>query len=80
MLFPIRCGKDLGGGEYQLPVLVLCCDVGPAPRGGAERLVLTWRDLRMLLHEMGHALHNLCSRTTYQHLWGTRWVYGAPER
>jgi len=35
-------------------------------------LTLSWRELRTLVHEAGHALHNACSRTRYQHLWGTR--------
>lgn len=35
-------------------------------------LTLSWRELRTLVHETGHALHNACSRTRYQHLWGTR--------
>lgn len=33
---------------------------------------LSMRELRVLVHEMGHCVHNLASRTTYQHLWGTR--------
>ena len=77
--FPIRCGRSLsaatapGGAAYQLPIMALLVDFGP---GRPERLSLGYRDLRTLLHELGHCCHNLASRTRYQHLWGTRWGGG----
>ena len=39
-------------------------------------LLLTWREFRTLMHEMGHAVHSLVSRRRYQHVWGTRCVSG----
>jgi hypothetical protein len=65
----------IAGGSYQRPVLVLVtsCSGGSAL---AEEPVLTWRELRTLMHEMGHAVHNFVSRTHFQHLWGTRWGIG----
>jgi intermediate peptidase len=76
VLFPVRCGRQLPGGSYQLPVLVLAADFGSPPDadGGeaGDPAVLSFAQLRTLLHEMGHAVHCLVSRTRYQHLWGTR--------
>jgi intermediate peptidase len=68
--FPIRCGRSLGpNGQYQLPVMALLADFG---LGRPESICLTYRELRTLMHELGHCCHNLASRTRYQHLWGTR--------
>ena len=67
--FPIRCGRSLGVDSYQLPILALLADFGP---GHPSQISLGYRDLRTLLHELGHCFHSLASRTQYQHLWGTR--------
>ncbi len=55
-------------GRYQQPILVLVSSCG----NGDSKPILSWRELRTLVHEMGHAVHNMVSRTRYQHLWGTR--------
>jgi hypothetical protein len=55
-------------GSYQQPILALITPCGPSP----DRLAFTWRELRTFVHEMGHAVHNMASRTHFQHLWGTR--------
>jgi len=55
-------------GSYQQPILALVTPCGPSP----DRAAFTWRELRTFIHEMGHAVHNMVSRTRYQHLWGTR--------
>ncbi|GAX79131.1 hypothetical protein CEUSTIGMA_g6571.t1 [Chlamydomonas eustigma] len=86
--FPIKCGRSLsrhlpqtGDDEevdkavqsceaaYQLPIMALLADFGS---GDPNSLTLSYRELRTLLHELGHCCHNLASRTRYQHLWGTR--------
>ncbi len=59
------------GGPRQLPVMALLASAtGRCPSTGVP--ALTYRELRVLLHELGHCVHNLLSRTKYQHLWGTR--------
>ncbi|KAG2434975.1 hypothetical protein HYH02_011974 [Chlamydomonas schloesseri] len=59
------------GGPRQLPVMALLASAtGRCPVTGVP--ALTYRELRVLLHELGHCVHNLLSRTKYQHLWGTR--------
>ncbi|GLC42091.1 hypothetical protein PLESTM_001284900 [Pleodorina starrii] len=73
--FPITCGRELppsrGGGGRQLPVMALLASAsGTCPSSGQP--ALSYRELRVLLHELGHCCHNLLSRTKYQHLWGTR--------
>ncbi|KAF8055907.1 OCT1 [Scenedesmus sp. PABB004] len=76
ILYPVRCGRELTGGEYQQPVLCLVGNLssasaasGTADMGATQ---LSWREFRTLLHETGHAVHSLVSRTRYQHVWGTR--------
>eukprot|EP00798_Chlamydomonas_sp_ICE-L_P019775 gene19775-26465_t len=65
------------GGDYQLPIMALLCDFGGSTM---EDAYLNYREMRVLLHEgiarvllheLGHCMHNLLSRTRYQHLWGT---------
>jgi mitochondrial intermediate peptidase len=68
--FAIRCGCALGvnSTEYQLPVIALVCNL-QAPQGP-----LSHGEVETLFHEFGHAIHSLLSRTTYQHVSGTRSV------
>ncbi|GIL91162.1 hypothetical protein Vretifemale_18866 [Volvox reticuliferus] len=73
--FPITCGREVpptrGGGGRQLPVMALLASAsGTCPTTGKP--AMSYRELRVLLHELGHCCHNLLSRTKYQHLWGTR--------
>lgn len=51
----------------QLPVVVLTSNIS-----GDNAAKLTYDQLENLYHEFGHALHSLLSRTTFQHLSGTR--------
>ncbi|GFR47668.1 hypothetical protein Agub_g9412 [Astrephomene gubernaculifera] len=84
--FPITCGRQLPadrnprqqqpqqqqqGPPRQLPVMALLASAsGRCPATGQQ--ALSYRELRVLLHELGHCCHSLLSRTKYQHLWGTR--------
>ncbi|EFJ50295.1 hypothetical protein VOLCADRAFT_88756 [Volvox carteri f. nagariensis] len=81
--FPITCGRQLsppssssssssrGDGNRQLPVMALLASAsGTCPASGQP--AMSYRELRVLLHELGHCCHNLLSRNKYQHLWGTR--------
>jgi len=69
--FTVRCGCVLVGTsatpEYQTPIVALVCNM--APHGGS---VLNHHEVETLFHEFGHALHSLLSRTTFQHVSGTR--------
>ena len=69
--FTVRCGCVLQGTsatpEYQTPIVALVCNM--APQGGS---VLNHHEVETLFHEFGHALHSLLSRTTFQHVSGTR--------
>jgi intermediate peptidase len=68
--FTVQCGCVLGGTslkpEYQTPIVALVCNM--APQGP----LLNHHEVETLFHEFGHGLHSLLSRTTFQHLSGTR--------
>ncbi|KZO96541.1 mitochondrial intermediate peptidase [Calocera viscosa TUFC12733] len=56
-------------GKYQLPIIVLMCDVG-ASRSLPS--LLTWPEVETVFHEMGHAIHSMIGRTDYHNVSGTR--------
>lgn len=72
--FTVRCGCLLDGTsakpEYQTPVVALVCNITDS-KGGTPGL-LNHHEVATLLHEFGHALHSLLSRTTFQHVSGIR--------
>ena len=67
-----------GETSRQLPLVALVFNFPPPATGLVDSLSapaepqLSLGDLSTLFHEWGHALHSLLSRTTYQHLSGTR--------
>ncbi|KAL6775933.1 hypothetical protein ACKKBG_A19135 [Auxenochlorella protothecoides x Auxenochlorella symbiontica] len=63
--FVLRCGRGHGTDAVQTPVLALVASL-PADQA------MHPSQLELLLHEWGHALHTLLSRTRHQHLSGTR--------
>ncbi|KAL2114669.1 hypothetical protein VUR80DRAFT_2649 [Thermomyces stellatus] len=54
----------------QLPTVVLVCDF--APPAASQPSTLQWRNVETLFHEMGHAVHSILARTTFQNVAGTR--------
>ncbi|SPO00952.1 related to mitochondrial intermediate peptidase precursor [Cephalotrichum gorgonifer] len=54
----------------QLPTIVLVCDF--APPAGHMPSVLSVRNVETLFHEMGHAVHSILARTSFQNVAGTR--------
>ena len=70
--FTVRCGCVVNGSQqheeplHQLPIVALVCNLSSS--SGA----LSHGEVETLFHEMGHALHSLLSRTSFQHVSGTR--------
>ena len=58
--------------QYQLPVVALSFNFVSKSTSSARKTLLSLGDIETLHHEWGHALHSLLSRTTFQHLSGTR--------
>ncbi|KAI9868694.1 MAG: Mitochondrial intermediate peptidase [Trichoglossum hirsutum] len=56
---------------YQLPTIALICDF---PRNASQDrpTLLSFRDVQTLFHEMGHAVHSILGRTSFQNVSGTR--------
>ncbi len=74
--FTVRCGcenRESGTSselQYQLPIVALVCNFSP-PSNGPEA-ILSHSEVETFFHEFGHGLHSLLSRTSFQHLSGTR--------
>jgi intermediate peptidase len=79
--YTLRCGRALPGGGFSLPAVALVASFSGVRAGAGNTLAgaLASSDLAVLLHEAGHALHSLLSRTQHQHLSGTRGPLDAVE-
>jgi intermediate peptidase len=67
--FTIRCGCRVNGpnSEFQSPIVALVCNMNTGQASFSSH-----QEVETFLHEFGHALHSLLSRTNFQHLSGTR--------
>lgn len=83
--FTVRCGcklhsldnsntdtisNTLNANIYQEPIVALVFNFTSSSQ--TKMPLLSLHELETLYHEWGHALHSLLSRTSYQHLSGTR--------
>ncbi|KAL8767530.1 MAG: hypothetical protein Q9209_005994 [Squamulea sp. 1 TL-2023] len=58
---------------YQLPTIALICDFQqPHNTTSYEPILLSFRSMQTLFHEMGHAIHSILGRTAHQVVSGTR--------
>jgi thimet oligopeptidase len=57
-MFPIRSGKRLPSGEYQLPMATLECNFPKVEAGGPPAL-MEHGDVVTFFHEFGHVLHHI---------------------
>ncbi|KAF4446330.1 hypothetical protein F53441_10018 [Fusarium austroafricanum] len=55
----------------QLPTIALVCDFS-ASENSKEPSLLSYQSVETLFHEMGHAIHSILARTSFQNVSGTR--------
>ncbi|KAL1901672.1 Mitochondrial intermediate peptidase [Ceratocystis pirilliformis] len=60
------------GKVQQLPTIALICDFPKNSSGRNEPAFLTFYQVETLFHEMGHAIHSILARTSFQNVAGTR--------
>jgi mitochondrial intermediate peptidase len=73
--FTVRCGCLLtnhnnepnDAPEYQKPIVALVCNMNTGQSSFSSH-----QEVETFLHEFGHAMHSLLSRTKFQHMSGTR--------
>lgn len=59
------------GKVKQLPTIALVCDF-PKSDSAREPAFLSYYSVETLFHEMGHAIHSILARTSFQNVSGTR--------
>ncbi|KAL7927729.1 hypothetical protein ACQKWADRAFT_277640 [Trichoderma austrokoningii] len=59
------------GTLKQLPTIALVCDF-PKNDNAKEPALLSFYSVETLFHEMGHAIHSILARTSFQNVSGTR--------
>lgn len=59
------------GKLKQLPTIALVCDF-PKNDNAKEPALLSFYSVETLFHEMGHAIHSILARTSFQNVSGTR--------
>lgn len=62
--YTLRCGRTLANGRYQTPIVALVTNFA--------NYQISFFELKTFLHEFGHVLHSMLSKTRFQHLFGTR--------
>ncbi|KAK3300926.1 mitochondrial intermediate peptidase [Chaetomium fimeti] len=61
-----------GNTIKQLPTIALVCDFPQPSNQGDQPALLSFFQLETLFHEMGHAIHSVLARTSFQTVSGTR--------
>ncbi len=69
--------QGLFRGKVERPVIAICCNFPKPTRTGPS--LLTHGDVSTLFHEMGHAMHGMLSKVTYQSLAGTNVLWDFVE-